>query len=236
MSRPLRPRRVLPLALALVSLALAPSCRSTPELPPGQGLLTVDSAPPSFVELFEAPRWSAGDQLEYQRGGVQRLRQLVAEHPDGWGLVNVESRHTLVLDENFGQFGEVDAKGESVVVLDPVDPSLHFPLWVGKRWSAEFVRRSPDSPDIPLLVHYHADALETLELPIGRVRALRIWRRLSLAREGSFYDRTSLQWYAPDLGFVVRRLEDGVLLDLVGIERSGGTGPASTPDAASEAP
>lgn len=222
MSRRARPLGTLSLCLALSSLTLLAGCRSTPPLPPGQGLLSADSAAPAGVERFEAPRWSVGDQLEYQRGGVQRLRQLVTEHSDGWGLVSVESRRTLVLDHGFGQLGEVDEKGEPVVILDPVDPALHFPLWVGKRWSAEFVRRAPGGTDIPLLVHYHADQMETLELPIGRVRALRIWRRLSLAKEGDFYDRTSLLWYAPELGFFVRRLEDGVLLDLVSVQRAAG--------------
>jgi hypothetical protein len=103
---------------------------------------------------------------------------------------------------------------EATRVQSPPHPILTWPLWEGKRWSCHLVTKAPGRPAVPLNVSFHCDRLETIDVPAGKFRALRIWRTARVAAEGDHFARTSLLWYAPEVGFLVRRLDDGLLTDL----------------------
>jgi len=220
---PRAPRAVLALLLA----ASVAGCRvAPPTLPQGPGLGAADAAPPTGVATLERPEWRAGDSFTYQRGGSRELSYRVeAGAGGGWRAIDTASARVLELDANFAQLGERSADGEWLVRFDPFDPILHWPLWPGKRWSGGFVRRAPGEPDVPVWVSYHCGEFESIEAPIGRVRALPIWRTLYVTHTGAAEGtrslaRTDLLWYAPEYGHWIRRLESGLLTDLTAFERA----------------
>jgi hypothetical protein len=86
--------------------------------------------------------------------------------------------------------------------LAPADSRFAWPLWVGKRWVSHFVRKVPGA-GLPVLATYQCDARERITVPAGTFDCWRIWRRARPATEGKFL-----------VGWVVRRLDDGVLLEL----------------------
>ena len=181
----------------------------------GEGLVSVDAQPPPGVELFPRPEWRPGDRFVYRNGDVLRLRRRVAVRPEGgFELLDEDGPGALELDADLGELGQRDSAGEAGIRFDPVDARFAWPLWVGKRWTSHHVRRAPGEPPLPLLVHYHCDAIETVEVPAGTFRCLRIWRTASVAAKGEYVDRVSLHWYAPEVGWLARRLSDSLLLEL----------------------
>lgn len=193
------------------------ACASSPPGPDveGQGLVSVDATPPPGAELFERPQWHAGDRFVFRNGDRLRLRKRVVAGAEGrFELVDEDGGGTLELDADLGELGERNGQGEAGITFDPVDVRFAWPLWVGKRWSSHYVRRAPGQPPLPLLVQYHCDAIETVEVPAGTFRCLRIWRTASVAAQGDYIDRVSLLWYAPEVGNLARRLSDSLLLEL----------------------
>lgn len=186
----------------------------------GAGVIYVSEA--TQAAQFAAPDASArglalGGQLVFRRGGDRVARFQVEQNPELGFLrlidvdTGMESVHTWNLDE----VGRDSPNGEiHVLRYLPADPWLHFPLWEGKQWTAEFASHSPRRPAIMLQVEYHCDGRELVSTPAGDFDCFRIWRAAGLAKEGSELRRTSLYWYAPELGFIVRRLDDSELLEL----------------------
>ncbi|HLU38558.1 MAG TPA: hypothetical protein VK081_04185 [Planctomycetota bacterium] len=208
------------------SLLLAPllaACAS-PSLPEGtgRGLLSHDRTPPEGVPGVQAPRWQPGDRFVFQRGNVQRLVFHVEPRDDRLLLVDEGSGERQVLATDLTDLGhEVleDGEARTAVALAPGDVRYHWPLWVGKRWSCHFLRKVPGHPPLPLLVSYVVEAAEPVTTPAGRFETLRILRRATVAAEGTYLERASLVWYAPEAGIEVRRLEDGILTELVELHR-----------------
>ena len=99
-------------------------------------------------------------------------------------------------------------------MLAPVDPQFTWPLWLGKKWTGHFLRKDLGGNALPLLVQYRCDAWETVTVPAGTFEALRIWRRVRPATEGTFLDQHEIIWYAPSIGYFVRRLQDNTLTEL----------------------
>lgn len=214
--------RVLYLGCCLLVVA----CSSNPEegelAEPLQGAGVIFLSEATQAAQFPAPEPTArglaiGGQLVFRRGGDRVARFQVEQDPE-LGLLRLidtdtgmESIHTWNLDE-VGR----DSPGGEVPVLRylPADPWLHFPLWEGKQWTAEFASHSPRRPAIMLQVEYHCDGREMVATAAGDFDCFRIWRAAGLAKEGSELRRTSLYWYSPELGFIVRRLDDSELLEL----------------------
>lgn len=218
--------RVLPPFGILLALT---ACSTAPEAPengqpaePLQGAGVIFESEPTRAfqtrrPELDAPGLTSGTELVFRRGGDRIARQRV-ERREGEPLIRLidtdtgmQTLHTLELTE-IGR----DAPGGELPVLRllPGDPWALFPLWEGKRWTAEFASHSPRRGPIMLRVEYHCDAREVIDTPAGRFRCYRIWRSAGLAQEGSELRRTSLYWYSPELGFVVKRLDESELLEL----------------------
>lgn len=213
-------------ALILGFVLAIGACSSNPEegelSEPLQGAGIIFVSEPAQGAQFPAPEPTArglaiGGQLVFRRGGDRVARFQIEQNPE-LGLLRLidtdtgmESIHTWNLDE-VGR----DSPGGEIPVLRylPADPWLHFPLWEGKQWTAEFASHSPRRPPIMLQVEYHCDGREMVATAAGEFDCFRIWRAAGLAREGSELRRTSLYWYSPELGFIVRRLDDSELLEL----------------------
>ena len=189
-------------------------------MPAGRGLLVPATQGSESSETFAAPTWRDGDTFEFVRGSTVRLRYRVeATESGGWNLLDVDKGARLALDRDLGQLGERDKNGDWRVRFDPVDPSFAWPLWPGKQWTGEFVRRAEGDREVLLLANYRCGPIEWIEVPAGRVRAIQVWRTLSLAGAEGVPDFVSLLWYAPEFGTFARRLESGLLTELSAVLR-----------------
>ena len=212
-------RSFLPALFGLLALG---ACKTAGDaLPPGRGLVTFDREPPRGAEVFQAPAWKVGDRFVYQKGGLARLALRVESTADGvHRLVDEQSGTVSLVGEDLSERGqEKPGAPEMALSYDPADTTLSWPLWVGKRWSCHCVRRAAGQADVPLLVSYECDAVETVKVPAGTFRCLRIWRRARPAAEGRYVDRISIAWYAPEVGAIVRRLSDSLLVEAEEIDR-----------------
>lgn len=214
-------RTLLVQSLLIVTFALAACRASGPALPAGQGLVTVDREPPSGAEVFEAPAWKVGDRFVYEKGGISRLSFRVESTLAGvHHLVDEQGGLVTLVGVELSDRGQEKPDApELTISYDPADFGLTWPLWVGKRWSCHFVRRAADQEDVPLLVTYECDGMDTVKVPAGTFRCLRIWRRARPAAQGNYVDRISIAWYAPEVGTIVRRLNDSLLIEAVEIDR-----------------
>ena len=88
-------------------------------------------------------------------------------------------------------------------------------------------RESDGSPPRRVIVSGYVGGWETVKVPAGEFRALRVVRD-SFLGDQRFYrtetTRKEVDWYAPSIGVVVRSVEDSVNEDLMsGGGESGGT-------------
>ncbi|TAH34353.1 MAG: hypothetical protein EYC70_15515 [Planctomycetota bacterium] len=214
-------------SIGMILAVLLASCVSL-ELPEGSGmgLVTWDREAPAGAETFPQPRWTPGDRYVYLRGNELRLPLRVEAPAPGdpagaqWILVDEDSGIRVAYTEGLGELGQHKADAPLVTrVLAPMDAQFCWPLWVGKRWTCDFVSKSPGQDALPLLASYHCDARETVTTPAGSFDCLRIWRRAHVMFPGTFLERVTVMWYSPQAGYVVRRLDDGILLELAELQR-----------------
>lgn len=214
------PLQTLPLTAILL---LATACQSTPdepqELQVGLGVLEI-SEPPNGAELCPAPQWGSanypkpGSELIFQRGTDLAHFQIGPHQGGGWQMVDVKTGVSQIFDAAWADMGkDLPEQAGPMQRLLPGDPLLHFPLWVNKTWSANFVSHGMRRDAIDLRSEYHCDAREWVTTPAGKFNCYRIWRKVMLA-EGDSEHRMSLYWYAPEVGFIVKRLDDSKLLEL----------------------
>lgn len=203
-------------ALPLLLPWCAAAC-GTVEMPEGEGagLVSVDAQPASAVTTYGRPVLRQGQGFVFRKGGVVPLELRVqAAGEDGYELREMQSSIVTLLDRDLGECGERTQDGEATLAIAPADPLFTWPLWVGKRWTAEFLLKRPGVPPLPVQAQYHCDAAETIEVPAGRFQCLRVWKRMSVLGTAKYIGRASITWYAPDVGFFVQRLDSGTLLEL----------------------
>lgn len=217
----MRGRRTSAAAAYGVAL-LSTACWSVPGLPEGsgEGLISVDMAAPADGNAVERPTWAEGDQFVYLYGGETQMRWRVTRADEtGYDLTEDPSGQVTRLDADLGLVGRSapdDPWQERARA--PVDSSWAWPLWVGKRWSTRFVQKAPDSA-VPVQADYVCDARETVTVPAGTFECLRVWRSARPAVEGRYLAAVSVAWFAPEVGYMVKRLEDGALLELQQVHR-----------------
>jgi hypothetical protein len=191
-----------------VLAALSGCSAPPPALPDGDapGIVHADPAPPPGATTWARPAWREGDRFELVRG--ERLR----------GALVVRPRRR---DLDLGNLGEWGPDGQALHVLSPADARYHWPLWVGKRWSCEFVDRAPGRPALPVRADYVVEDLDTVTVPAGTFAALRIVRTLRrLDAPDDFLPRWQVSWYAPDPGIEVRQLVGDNALELAADSRA----------------
>jgi hypothetical protein len=217
-----RPGRGLP-ALA-AGLCLAACAGPALAEGSGRGLLTWDREPPSGAVTWPRPVLRRGDRFTYVRGNALRVAVHVETSDDGYLLhdegagITVERTQDLA-DRRERARNPDGTPGAVHIELAPPDEAYHWPLWVGKRWTCHHLRKAPGRPPLPLLVSYCVEAAERVTVPAGTFDTLRIARRANVAADGKYIERFTLSWYAPAAGAEVRRLEDGVLTELVEFQR-----------------
>lgn len=209
---------------------LLAACGSAPPAPPampampegsGRGVVQSDEQAPAGAATWARPVWRAGDRFTFVRGGVLRgefvVTDATAEHY-AMRIGELEVRRTLDL----GNLGEWSAAGEVQHVLSPVDVRYCWPLWVGKRWTCEFVDRALGGEAIPMRVDYVVEDLDTVTVPAGTFPALRIVRSARRTDSDKFLPRWQVTWYAPDAGTEVRQQNGDTLVELEKVQRAPG--------------
>lgn len=201
------------------------ACSSSPTMPEGtgKGMLSWDRNPPEGVQTYARPTWTLGDRFRYLKGGQEHLdfRVTRADVDKGYELEEHRTGLLLQLDAEFAEV-ERGARTDTGMrrLYSPINPELHFPLWVGKKWSADYIDKSSEGTAKHIIAEFHCDALETIKTPAGTLACLRIWeeRRLDV-RGKTFLARSALHWYSPEIGWFARRLEGGTLEELEEYER-----------------
>jgi hypothetical protein len=200
--------RLAPLSLALTCALAACSAPDRVEVPPARGILHADDAPPAGAQVYERPQWQVGDRFVYRSGGRLRVDFRVAEMGPERIVLEEASGLRQIYTAELAAVGE-EVPGEKPTVRETPDPQFLFPLWVGKRWTLELMLA-----EMRIQVDYHCDVMETVRTPAGELNCLRIWRRARLADSENPFERVTLLWYAPEVGFWAQKLEDGALLVL----------------------
>ena len=210
------------------------ACASVPDLPQadtdGIGLTASDEQAPVGVEVWHRPQWRVGDRFTLVRGQLLRGDFEVVQAEGGVYTIDVGNGRLLRRDFDLGNLGEwSQADDQPLRVMTPVDVRYHWPLWVGKRWQCEFIDRVSGGEALRMSASYHVEAMDSVQVPAGEFRALRIVRTLRLlAKDGDFLTRTQMAWFAPDAGLEVRQLLGDTLVELVawqrGPEAAGATG------------
>ncbi len=175
-----------------------------------------DAEPPRGSSTWQRPEWRLGDRFVLVRGGLVKGEFRVAAVTDTHYELDTGSGVLLRRDRDLGNLGEWSANGEALHLLTPADTRYHWPLWVGKRWSCEFVDRSRGGVAMPMRADYVVEDLDYITVPAGTSPALRIVRTVRLVGAGDDYlARTQVIWYAPTLGTEVRQLVGDSLVELV---------------------
>lgn len=213
---------------ALLLLSVSPSaCKGAPAMPPGEGrgLVAFDAEPPAGAELFQRPTWRVGDRQALLRGGQMRL-QLTVTRADAGGYVQQDeaSGMRLVRDLDLGNVADLPPAKDGdqpLRLVAPRDVRFHWPLWVGKRWRCNFVDKTVEGTAIPLEVSYEVEGIDTVRVPAGTFRCLRLMRVARVDKEGRWLEKSSSIWYAPEAGVEVRQLVEGTMIEMVEWTRAG---------------
>ena len=192
------------------------ACQGAPPSMPdgeGRGLEQADAEPPAGATTWARPEWQKGERFAAVQGERSHGAFVVkAIEPEAY-VLDVGSGLHVRRDRDLGHLGEwTAADDEPLHLLSPVDVRYHWPLWVGKRWSCEFVDRMRGGMALPMRATYHVEGLDTVTVAAGTFEALRIVRTLQrLDAPEQFRTRTQVTWYAPAIGFEVRQLAGEVV-------------------------
>lgn len=217
-----QPRSLLGNFAVVASLSLVTACAGVAPFPEGEGegLVTVDRAVPASTSVAARPEWAVGDRFEYLRGGEQHTTWRVeSAGPEGYKLVQEMTGVVTLLDQDLGVLGE-DVPDDPVQARrrSPVDNEYAWPLWVGKRWTTNYLRKVPGAA-LPVQAEYECDAIETISVPAGTFECYRIWRKARPLVPGKYYESANVLWYAPEVGYFVRKLENSVVTELQDVHR-----------------
>ena len=209
-------KRAAPFVFAAVAACGAAPSPAMPE-GMGRGLLSADSEPPAGAVTYERPTWQQGQTFVLVRGDVVGARFLIESIDEGGYVVRGPGGVRLRRDLDLGNLGEWAPEGDAPLhLLSPVDVRFHWPLWVGKQWSCEFVDRAPGGEPLTMVASYEVEDLDTVTVRAGTFPALRVVRTLQLPAAGDrVMTRTQLVWYAPSIGAEVRQILGDTEVELV---------------------
>lgn len=205
---------------SLLLLLLLSACASGPAPLPegeGKGIVAFDPTPPAGAELFQRPTWHVGDRFTLLRGGRQKLEQRVVAVTGTGYEIEDQTGARMYRDLDLANLGETAKAGEAMVhQLAPRDARYVWPLWVGKSWKCQFVDKTAEAA-LPFEVGYLVEGIDTIQVPAGTFRCLRIRRTSRRATEdgADYYEGTMILWYAPELGIEARQVISGLSIDLL---------------------
>lgn len=188
------------------------ACAGAPPPPPlvpegaGRGLLSADAEAPAGARTWARPAWRVGDETVLIHGERQQGKLVVKAATDAYYELDPGGGTMLRRDLDLGELGGWTATGEARREMVPVDVRYHWPLWVGKRWSCEFVTRGPGIRAVTWRADYLVEDLDTVKVTAGTFEALRIVRTVRPIEDGDHLTQAQITWYAPDVGREVRHL------------------------------
>ncbi len=209
----MRRRPFLTLLLGAAACAGAPEAPGAPEST-GRGIVEFDREPPAGAATWQRPLWRVGEKFVLRRGERVQGEFRVTAIEDGAYVLDTGGGPLLRRDLDLGNLGEWAPDGTALRVLAPVDARYHWPLWVGKRWTCEFVDRARGAQPLAMQASYLVEDLDTITVPGGTFEALRIVRTVRLAGTDRYLTRTQIAWYAPAVGTEVRQLAGDTLFEL----------------------
>lgn len=186
--------------------------------------LALDPAAFGNGSAVEAPAFVRGDAWRYSElegfsrlplrshartvtateGGAVRIAEIAAG-PNG---SNANEMREEWLYSGAGALASGSLNERARGALQPALQLLPFPLVEGKTWSQTVVRTDP-ALGAPRVVTLHGKVLgwETVKVPAGEFRALKIERDFLLGDQGTFRSetqRTEYEWYVPQLKSAAR--------------------------------
>lgn len=207
--------RGLAMSLLLVACHAAP-----PEAPAaaasasGAGVVQCDREPPPGAATWQRPTWRVGDRFRLVRGELMKGDFVVTAATDSHYAIGVGGGVEVRRDLDLGNLGEWAVDGQALHELSPADTRYHWPLWVGKRWTCEFVDRARGNPELSMRAEYCVEDLDTITVAAGTFQALRIVRTLRLVGSRDQPARWQVTWYAPAVGTEVRQVAGDTLVEL----------------------
>lgn len=192
----------------------------------GRGIISVSETAPDGAQCWARPQWRVGDRFTLVRGERMTATFTVRSIDDGAYVIDMGNGSLLRRDQDLGNLGHwLDATGEAMRELVPVDSRYQWPLWVGKQWACEFVDRTRTGRAMVMVASYEVEDMDCIKVPAGSFDALRIRRTLRLADSGDdVLTRAQLIWYAPEAGLEVRQLTGDTLVELVDYTRGNAEG------------
>lgn len=207
--------RRCPAALLLGVAACSSAAAPDAPAPSAGGVVAVDAEPPAGAATWTRPQWRVGETFLLRRGErVQGAFRVTAAGDEAY-VLDTGGGPLLRRDLDLGHLGASAPDGTPLRELSPADTCYHWPLWVGKRWTCEFVDRARGAQTVTMRASYHVEEVDTITVPAGTFEALRIVRTLRLPGTDNVLTRTQLTWYAPSLGTEVRQLAGDTLIELV---------------------
>jgi hypothetical protein len=207
----------MPRVLAVAAALAIAACSSAPTTfadGVGAGVTRADRDPPPNATPWTRPTWRVGDRFEMVRGGGQRgVFTVVEATPEHYAL-DLGNGYRARRDLDLGHLGEWHDAGAPMRVLTPADTRYHWPLWVGKTWSCEFVDRMRGGAAMRMIADYTVEDLDSITVAAGTFPALRIARTLRVPQAADGLVRWQVTWYSPELGIELRQQHGDTLVEL----------------------
>ena len=215
-------RRLSIAALAALTLATA-GCATDPSTPAGE----IVAAPGTFASGSVLTYATVNAYNNEPRATVRQVFGAAGSRVEGMDY-QIPSENAFGINREIFVNRVLDARGDIVrleradgssVTYDPPMRALPFPLRPGTRFRQTLTARESDgSPPRRVIVTGYVSGWETVKVPAGEFRALRVVRD-SFLGDNRFYrtetTRKEIDWYAPSVGAVVRSQEDSYNEDLM---------------------
>ena len=168
--------------------------------------------PPALLWAADATQLAPGDTWTYRTvDGYNRLprgnwtKTVTAATADGV-QVELRAESGAVEKFTFSAPGQLSAGALNPRATGRLEPALQlqpFPLEAGKRWSQSVARLNPEKYEKRTVkLNGKVKGWETVKVPAGEFRALKIERVMYLGDDDAFRTQTRLteyEWYVPEL-------------------------------------
>jgi hypothetical protein len=216
-------RRLSAAALAALVLSLS-GCATGPDAVPGTSEVVASSGPRPVGSVltyatFDAyngqPRATVRQTFGPTGSRIDGMDYQIP--PEGGFAIDRAIFVARVLDAR-GGIVRLERSDGSSVTYDPPLRALPFPLRPGARFRQTLTARESDgSPPRRVIVAGYVAGWETVKVPAGEYRALRVVRDTFLG-DHAFHRtetmRSETDWFAPSIGALVRSEENSFVEDL----------------------